>query len=96
MIIIKICKYCGKRITKPKHGNQKYHHEPQGDNTESCVDLAHKEHVCNNVRNHRKKYGRINENIIGSRNANLGASALTDFDAEFEKVHKEKLRLCGP
>lgn len=62
---------------------------------ESCVDLAHKENVCVNVREYRKRYGKINGNIRGSRNANLGASALTDFDTEFEKVHKEKVRLVG-
>ncbi len=95
MVLIKICKYCGEPIKNPKHGNQQYHHEPHGENTESCVDLANKEKTSSRVQNYRKKYGRINENILGSRNANLGASALTDFDEEFERVHKEKLRLVG-
>ena len=95
MVFIKICEYCGEPILNPKHGNQKYHHEPHGENIESCVDLAHKQNVCTNVRKHRRIYGRHGENIIGSRNANLGASALTDFNAEFERVHKEKVRLVG-
>ena len=95
MVLIKICKYCGDPIKNPKHGNQRYHHEPHGENTESCVNLVHKQNVCINVRKHRKTYGRVNEKIIGSRNAHLGASALMDFDEEFERVHKEKLRLVG-
>ncbi|MGB9979396.1 hypothetical protein [Methanobacterium sp.] len=92
---MKICKYCGDPIKNPKHGNQRYHHEPHNGRDDSCVNLAHKDNVRDNVREHRKIYGRRNENIIGSRNANLGASALTNFDEEYAQVHKEKMRLVG-
>lgn len=95
MVLVKICKYCGDPIINSKHWKQKYHLTPRNGQTESCAELARKEKGCNYVRVHRKKFGRISENIIGSRNANLGASAVTNFDEEFEKVHKEKLRLVG-
>lgn len=95
MIYIKICQYCGNEIKNPTHWNQKYHREPQNNNVESCSELARKENKCIDVRNYRKRFGRGNENIIGSRNANLGASALNDFDAELAIVHREKVRLLG-
>ncbi len=95
MISILICKYCGEEIKKPRHWKQKYHLEPRNGQTESCSELANLEKGCKRTRKYRKKHGRINETIIGSRNANLGKTALTNFDAEFDKVHREKMRLCG-
>lgn len=80
---------------EPCHGNQKYHHEILEGQTETCAELAHKENVCEGVRKYRQKFKRKYTNDLGSMNAGLGASALSDFDGELRMVHKEKLKLIG-
>lgn len=95
MARIIICQYCGNEIKNPKHWNQRYHHEPQNNNSESCSELARKEKSCQYVRDYRKRYGRGNCNDIGSMNAHLGESMKPDFSQEFEQVHREKMRLLG-
>jgi len=92
---VKICKYCGEEIEEPVHGNQKYHHEVQEGQTETCAELARRENNCEYVRKYRKKFKRTYCKDLGSRNARLGSSALSDFDKELELVHREKQRLLG-
>ncbi len=82
-----VCEECGENLKESFHGNTKYCKECRIDLRREQTRIA--------MQDYRHRWPWSNRNFKGSRNAHLGESALPNFDKEFKKVHREKVRLCG-